>query len=213
MSKRSYKRNNKFTARQAKGTALIELVVIAFVFPLVALICVNIGILAFAAWTNDNACKDAARIAAQQTNAKDAFAAAAISLQNYSNNAGGVAGAPKLVGAKPAADQVTTGLFQYNIYPDPATGAPQVNKGPYVKVTTELKTTLPAPIAFNGATFTNQVKFSTSYIYPIIAPEPQDNNEPEIETFDPDDSQALADADNEDAEAGAQEVDENLIPG
>ena len=212
MNKRNT-RNNKRSTRQEKGTALIELVMISFVVPLVALICVNIGVLAFAAWTNDTACKDAARAAAQQTNAKDAFAAAAITLQNYSNTASGIIGAPKLLGVRPAVSQVGTGLFQYNIFPDPETGAPQIRKGPYVRISTEMKTTLPAPIAFNGVNFTNQVKFSTSYIYPVIAPEPEDNNEPDIDTFDPDDSTALADADNEDNEASLQEVDESLIPG
>jgi len=47
-------------------------------------------------------------------------------------------------------------------------GNPPLGEAPYVQATTQVTVTLPAPIYFFGATFTNQFNFSQTYTSPIV---------------------------------------------
>lgn len=147
--------------RKNSGSALIEVGCMGFVMPVMAVIAANIGVLVFAAWVNDAACRDAARAAAQQGNQSDAIVAAVGVTKQYGTG-GGIFGQPKVLTESTA--------FQFEPYFDQE-GVPQLEKGPFVTVTTRLNTVLPAPIIYGNTGFTNMIVFKQSYTFPILNPD------------------------------------------
>ena len=159
--------------RKATGTALLELVGISFIVVVMALISVNIGVLVFAAWLNDSAARDSCRAAAQQGNAEDAKAAAIIACKQFATASGGVVGDPKVL--------LEPSNFQFEIYPD-EDGKPQMDKGPYVLVTTSLNTKLPAPVILSDVGFTDLLVFKQTYTFPLLEPDTEDGGDGEIDS-------------------------------
>ncbi|MBX9567486.1 MAG: hypothetical protein K2X77_01265 [Candidatus Obscuribacterales bacterium] len=182
-------------ARNERGSSIVELGAIAFIMPVIMLICVNVGVMVFAAYINDSACRDAARAAAQRSNPSDAYQVANIVVKNHSATCGGLISSLVLLGQDPGPVGTATGSsFEYNSFADPTTGESNIDEGPYVKVTTQLLASLPAPIVFDGASFTNQVKFKQSYIFPIVhkgtgqdSSDDDDNVDENLALDDPDD--------------------------
>lgn len=207
------KMSSRNSKRSAKGSSIIELSAIAFVMPLVMLICVNVGVMVFAAWLNDAACRDAARAAAERSNPTDAYRVADIVVKQLSTTTGGLISSLVLLGTEPAPGASSSGsFFEYNNCADPATGEPIIGDAPYVKVTTQLVASLPAPIVFNGASFTNQVKFRQSYSFPLVnatsdAGEGDDDGEEIISNNDEDDKAIKEAADRDELEAALLDFD------
>lgn len=175
--------------RNKSGTALLELVGISFIVIVMALISVNVGVLVFAAWLNDSACRDACRAAAQQGNSQDAQAAAVIACKQFATASGGVVGDPKV--------DFSASRFEYEIFPDD-NGKPQMDKGPYVKVSTTLNSKLPAPVIISNVGFTDLLVFNQTYTFPLLEPDTEDKGDDNIDLAlakqEEDDLQKEADA-------------------
>lgn len=182
---------NSRKSRTQTGSAFIELAAIGFILPVVAIMVVNVGVLMFAAGVNDAACRNAARAAAQQTNPEDAKVAAASAAKQFATG-GGIFGNPLVLQTKD--------MFEFETFPD-KDGVPQVEKGPYVRVSTRLNTQLPAPIIFNGTGFTGLITFKQSYVFPIANPDQTLKSTPQ---FDPGQGQQEEDQLTKAAEAAAQ---------
>lgn len=179
--------------RHARGSSIIELGFIGVIMSAMAVVCVNVGLLVFAAWMNDAACRDATRAAAQQSTAEDAQAAAILASKQF--------GADTSVIGHPV---VLTGPaeFKYQNFHD-ADGMPDHKKGPRVTVTTRLNTKLPCPVIWNGTKLTDLIVFKQAYTYPILNPEykeGEDSINDALATQEED--QLAADASAEDAASG-----------
>lgn len=148
-------------ARKASGNTLIELAAVAWIMPLAAVMSVNVGVLVFGNWTNDAACRDAVRAAAQQNNKQDAQVAALNAVKPFATSSDNVS-SPKI--------SFTANDFEFETFAD-ENGKPQMEKGPFVKVTTRLEAKLPAAIVYGDAGFTDKLVFKQSYTYPIINPD------------------------------------------
>lgn len=201
MNKRSNRKELQFKyLRGRQGMSLLELVAVGFMVPILALICVNLAVLVFAAGINDSACKDAARAAAQRANAEDALDAATAIIGQYS--AGGLLGKPEVV--KEA--------FVFDIQPD-ADGQPQFGGtaalpgGPFVTIGTRSEVKLPAPLVFNGAQLVDHLVFSAQYTFPILNPS-QDDDDSEITVSNGPDAAANAASAREDQLAQELELAE-----
>ncbi len=202
-------------ARRQRGSSIVELGAIAFIMPVVMLICVNVGVMVFAAYLNDSACRDAARAAAERSSASDAYQVANIVVKNHSATCGGLISSLILLGAAPGPlTSSTGGDFEFNNFSDPVTGQSLIDEAPYVKVTTQLLASLPAPIVFDGTSFTNQVKFRQSYTFPIISrssgadDSSDDDGVEDVSMDDPDDRAAKQAAADEEALAKLGDYDE-----
>ncbi len=158
--------------RRGSGSAFIELACMGFILPLLAVISANVGLLVFAAWTNDAACRDAARCAAEQGNKSDAVVAAACAAKRYAT-AGGILGNPKVL-----TDDTS---FTFEPFFD-KNGVPDLAKGPYVTVTTRMNAILPIPMLVSDKGMTRYIVFKQSYTFPLMNPNQQDKNNP---MFDP----------------------------
>ena len=154
--------------RRKTGSAFIELACMGFILPVLAVISANVGLLVFAAWTNDAACRDAARCAAEQGNKSDAVVAAACAAKRYAT-AGGILGNPKVL-----TDETS---FTYEPFFDQS-GVPQLSKGPYVTVTTRMNAVLPIPMIASDKGMTRFIVFKQSYTFPLMNPNQQDKNTP-----------------------------------
>lgn len=159
-------------SRNTKGSSLLELSAMGFVVIIVAIMSVNIGMLVFAAWLNDSACRDACRAAAQQESEGDAKAAAVIACNRYATSSGGIVGDPKVMLEAPC--------FEFQRWLDD-NGKPQLEKGPFVRVSTSLKARLPVPVIFNGVGFTDLLSFNQSYTFPLLQPASNDVGGDEID--------------------------------
>lgn len=184
--------------RKHTGTALFELVGISFIVVTMALISVNIGVLIFAAWLNDSACRDSCRAAAQQGNAEDAKSAAIIACKQFATAAGGVVGDPKV--------ELDPANFTFEIYPD-EDGKPQMDKGPYVRVTTSLVSKLPAPIILSDVGFTDLLVFKQTYTFPLLEPDTEDNGEDiDPATAQQEEDEMIAEANSAEADGADEEI-------
>ena len=150
---------------------MLELAAMGFIIPGIALMCLNIGILVFAAWMNDAACRDATRAAAQQSNPENAKAAAILAAKQFGADTNIIGHPVVLLGA----DE-----FKYQTFADPE-GKPDSARGPRVTVSTALNSKLPCPIIFNGIGFTDVIVFKQAYTYPILNPDYVDTGEPDID--------------------------------
>jgi hypothetical protein len=119
---------------------------------LLAVFTADIALLIFACSVNDKACRDVVRAAAQQPTAAQALLFAQAAVKSVPTD--GIFISPiQLVGG-----------VNYNDFG----GNPPAGMCPFVQVTTQINVTLPAPIYFFGASFTNHVSFSQIYTSPII---------------------------------------------
>ncbi|MBX9685580.1 MAG: hypothetical protein K2X27_02690 [Candidatus Obscuribacterales bacterium] len=154
--------------RQNRGSALFELCGVGFLLVTMALISVNVGVLIFAAWLNDSACRDACRAAAQQDTADDAKNAAIIACKQFATQAGDIIGNPVVL--------VDDAHFQFEPFLD-ADGKPQPELGPFVRVSTSLNTKLPAKVIYSDIGFTDQLVFQQTYTFPLLEPGPSDTDD------------------------------------
>lgn len=138
----------------------MELASIAWIMPIAAMISLNAALAGFAAWVNDAACRDVARAAAQQPTKERALVAAGRALKafvtrnNYTTS-------PELL--------LDDSNFNFEIFAD-KDGKPQLEKAPYVKVTTKMDVRLAVPVLYASDGFTNKLEFKQSYSYPILSP-------------------------------------------
>lgn len=147
--------------RRRTGTILPEFVGALVVLALVTLMAVNMGLTLFAAWTNDAACRDAVRAAAQQTNATSAQTAASVALSQFKSGSSWFSG-PTLL---------TSGTsFDWETFKDPTTGIINWAQVPFCRVTTRMIVTMPAPIIFVNARMTDQITLTQSYAFPLTNP-------------------------------------------
>lgn len=112
----------------------------------------DISLLIFGCSVNDKACRDVVRAAAQQSNANQSLQFAIAEVKNH-----------KTDGFFISPIQLISGVNYQDFG-----GSPPPGQCPYVQATTSVNVTLPAPLYFFGASFTNQVQFSQTYTSPII---------------------------------------------
>jgi hypothetical protein len=139
--------------RNNKAFSLAEVAATSFLFVMLGVFAADICLLIFGCSVNDKACRDVVRAAAQQATAAKALQFAVASVKNHKTD-GFFISTISLVG----------GAVNYNDFG----GNPPAGQTPYVQVTTQVTVTLPAPIYFFGAGFTNQMSFSQTYTSPII---------------------------------------------
>lgn len=144
--------------RNRKGHTSIELATIAIIFVIVSLTCLNVGVMILGSGSNERACRDAARAAAQCKDPASALIAAQAAVAAHSQNGGYFAAPPTVL------------TVDYNDYG----GNPPANTSPYVSVTTTCQVTIPAPIVFMGLAKFDQgtsgkMTFSKKYTFPIVA--------------------------------------------
>ncbi len=147
--------NRRQNSRSNRGHLIIELSMITFLIVVVSVLCANIGIVSLATSLNDAACRDAARAAAQASNATAALKLAQAAIKAHSTD-----------GYYVTIPTVDTSSFEYQDY----AGNPPANTSPYVKVTTTSQVRIPAPILFFGAQFSKSGKltFTRTYNFPIV---------------------------------------------
>lgn len=157
--------------RRKRGSSIIELGGMGFIISVMAVICVNVGILVFAAWMNDAACRDATRAASQQSSSENAQAAAILAAKQFGADTA-IIGHPVVL--------LDAASFKYETFPDDE-GKPQHDKGPRVSVTTRLNTRMPCPFIFNGTQFTDVLVFTQTYTYPLLNPDYKDTGDDDID--------------------------------
>ncbi len=139
--------------RSQRGSTIIEFSCVGFIVVVAALMVLDCAVCLFGASSNSLACRDAVRVAAQQSTAERAKNAAIASLKQYKHTSLSMT-APEL---SDSGDD-----FMYETYPD-ANGKPQVDKGPFVKVTTTSTVKLPVAVGVN-----ENINLKQSFIFPII---------------------------------------------
>ena len=136
-------RPTSYSLRANRAFSLAEVAATSFLVILLAI---------FFFFFNDKACRDVFRAAAQQQDARKALLFAYSSANNHTTDGYfiGPVTLPKGV-----------------VYQDYG-GSPPSGQTPFVSVTTAVQVTLPAPLYFFGASFTNQITFTQTYTSPII---------------------------------------------
>ena len=144
--------------RSERGSTMIELACVAFFIILAALMALDCAVCLFGASSNSLACRDAVRIAAQQSTAERAKSAAIASLKQYSHTS---------LNITPPTLSSADNDFIYELYLD-GDGKPQVDQGPYVKVTTSSTVTLPVPLKIFNIGMDDKINLKQSFTFPII---------------------------------------------
>lgn len=141
-----------YRARSSKGTALAELALGCLLTVTLALFALDIGTAMISYSVTDRACRDAARAAAQGTNAGEATNLANKIVQNFAVG-GGLISAPRVVSV------------QYNDFG----GAPPDGVSPTVTVTTQCKARAIAPLSIFGKTVGGgSFPLTKTYTFPIV---------------------------------------------
>lgn len=137
------------------STTIVELGTIAVLIVVVALFCLNVSVLVVATGSNDRACRDAARAAAQGDSYSNAVQLASAAIQSY-----------RADGYFVQTPQLDLSSFTYQDFG----GNPPANISPFVDVTTTCSVRIPAPILIYGIRSLNEgrITFRKSYRFPII---------------------------------------------
>jgi hypothetical protein len=136
----------------SNGFSFAEIAATSFLIIILAVFCTDITLLIFANSVNDKACRDVVRAAAQQPTASLALQFAQASVKQHQTD--GIFISPiSLVGG-----------VNYQDFG----GNPPQGQAPYVQVTSQVTVTLPSPLYFFGATFTNKFNFAQTYTSPIV---------------------------------------------
>lgn len=143
-------------ARAARGHNIIELACVLVAFAIVTVLAIDVGIICLANSTNDTACRDAARAAAQGSDYAASLRLAQSAIKQHAVNSP-YYGSPT----------IDTADFVYEDFG----GNPPPNTSPFVAVTTFMSVKVPAPVNFAGAQFypddgTTQVR--KRYEFPIV---------------------------------------------
>ena len=141
--------------RSARGANVIEIGVTAFIMLIVALLCMNAGIIVLGSCNLERACRNAARAAAQCDNPASALQAAqAITASDALNS---------IWFTGPVVEVAQTSYQDFGGTP------PSPDQLPFVKVTTSMIVRVPAPILLFDANFGHSsLKLSRSCIFPIV---------------------------------------------
>lgn len=144
------------TVSRNRGHNVIELASIVVVLVIVTLLSVDIGVVMLADSTNDRACRDGARAAAEASNSGTALTLAQAAVNTHAVN--------NIFLSNPTLDTTNFVYEDYGGNPPPATS-------PYVSVATLITVHVPAPVFFAGATFNpgnGTVTLRKEYTFPII---------------------------------------------
>jgi hypothetical protein len=142
--------------RRPRGAHTVELACVLIVFAVVTVLCADIGIICLASSTNDQACRDACRAAAQGSDYSSALRLANAAMKAHKLSSP-YFGTPTLDMAE----------FQYNDFG----GNPPPDTSPYVRVATFMTVKVPAPVNFAGAKFypdDGTTKVRKLYEFPIV---------------------------------------------
>lgn len=142
--------------RSRGGHNIVELACCLLGFAIVSVLSVDIGIVCLASSTNDEACRDAARAAAQGTTYATALGLAQSSMLSHKANS------PYM--SDPTVD---TSVFEYQDFG----GSPPPNTSPYVEVTSYMTVRVPAPVNFAGLQFypsNGNTQVRKTYQFPIV---------------------------------------------
>lgn len=147
---------SRLARRTKRGAHTVELACVLVVFAIVTVLCVDIAIVCLANSTNDEACRDACRAAAQGKDYGTALKLAQASIKAHAISSP-YFGTPTLDMAE----------FQYTDFG----GSPPPDTSPYVRVATFMTVKVPAPVNFGPAKFypgngTTQVR--KEYEFPIV---------------------------------------------
>ncbi len=142
-------------SRRTHGHSIIELAMLSVLFSIFAVFALDIGFVLLGSQMNDEACRDAARAAAQGSDYINSIRLARAALASHKPDGYYV--------TQPTLD---AGAFVYEDF----TGSPPPDTSPYVKVTTTTSVRIPAPVFFIGASFGKDgtMQFSKSYTFPIV---------------------------------------------
>lgn len=146
---------NQQLARNARGSLMAELMCTIPLMSAVGLFMLNTGAFFYGACINDTACRAAARAAANCSSQEEAVQAAQEAIRTYQSSS-------SLYTVSIPPNSVT-----YQTFSIPGKG-PDLDKGPFVKVTIRTQVKAVVPIDFHGATSPEEVKFEQSYTYPIL---------------------------------------------
>jgi Flp pilus assembly protein TadG len=156
MTKREIlKMRSKLKQRRKTAHSIIELAMLSVLFAIVAVFTLDIGFVITASQINDEACRDAARAAAQANNYDSAIRLARAALASHKTDGYFV--------TQPVLDAPS---FVYEDY----AGDPPENTSPFVTATTSVTVRIPAPVLFIGATFGEggTMNFQKTYTFPIV---------------------------------------------
>jgi hypothetical protein len=147
---------DRLDRRTSRGAHTVELACVLIVFAIVTVLSVDIGIVCLANSTNDQACRDACRAAAQGKDYATALKLAQAAIKSHAIQSP-YFGTPTLDMAE----------FQYNDFG----GDPPPNTSPYVRLATYMTVKVPAPVNFAGAKFypgNGQTQVRKEYEFPIV---------------------------------------------
>jgi hypothetical protein len=141
--------------KRKSGQSLAELGVVGGLFVMISMLSLNIGLAALGSSSNERACRDAARAAAQGNNTDQAIRLAQASLLAHSAD-----------GYFVTRSTLSSSDFVYEDFG----GDPPPNTSPYVQVTTTNQVRIPAPFLFpTGQTGSNGlITFRNTYTFPIV---------------------------------------------
>ncbi len=150
-------------SKSPSGLSTVELVCSVMLLVPIALFAVNIGFLGMTSFVNDAACREAARVAAQQTSLQTAFGAAKSVVKCYPIACG-------LFGSQ----EVTN--VAYNFFKD-KDGIPikitdiastNLKQIPTVAVTTQVSVRLPAPMLLIDGGVRSSTVLRKRYTFPVL---------------------------------------------
>ena len=137
--------------KTSTGLSFPEVAATSFLVIILAIFTADISLIIFAFSVNDKACRDVVRAAAQQSTAPQAMLFAQASVKNHTTD--GIFISP-----------IVLTTLNYNDYG----GNVPPGACPFVTATTTVNVTLPAPLYFFGASFTNHFQYSQTYTSPIV---------------------------------------------
>jgi len=164
----------KRQANNESGASIVELACVAVLFVVLALLCVDAGVLVMATSSLDEAVRDAGRAAAETKNQSDATSAANQALKKHIGPNNPVLRNLAIVG--PVTYEPYDGATKVYIKSDTGstglTGAPagQMLATPFVRLQAGIDAVVPAPILFIGASFGKggTLHFEQTATFPII---------------------------------------------
>lgn len=140
--------------KRNSGFSFLEVATSSFLVMVLIILTINVCLLIFGCQINDTACRDAARAASLAPDSTKAWNLAMASVRSHKTDGTFIGTITLLPGA----------AFQYQDFG----GAVPAGQCPFVRVTTRTRVTLPVPIYFFGASFSNVFDFSQTYTSPIV---------------------------------------------
>jgi hypothetical protein len=149
--------------RTQTASTLVELVCAMIVIVPLALLAINFGFLCLGSFVNNSACREAARLAAQQTSLIPALGVAKTAVKSFAI-AGGTISSPQVAGV----------LYNFQTDSDgnpiqlTALEPSNMTAAPNVQVVTQLIVETPAPMLITGNGLAKKVELRGSQTFPIL---------------------------------------------